>query len=58
MKISQAVSIFFDYQRLNVKKNTIRNYEIVLSRFEEQFGDMKLTSISSEDLRQDRIFTL
>ena len=30
MKISQGIEHFFNYQRLNVKKNTLRNNEFML----------------------------
>ena len=39
MNVSQAASLFFNYQRLNLKKNTIRNYEFLLNSFVKDFGD-------------------
>lgn len=42
--------VFFNYQKMNVKKNTLRNYEFVLARFQEYFGDIELTSIATEDI--------
>jgi integrase/recombinase XerD len=50
MKISQGVTHFFNYQRMNVKKNTIRNYEYILTNFQNYFGDVDLSSITSEDI--------
>ena len=50
MKISQGIEHFFNYQRLNVKKNTFRNYEIILNNFQNHFGDIELSSIKSEDI--------
>jgi integrase/recombinase XerD len=32
------------------KKNTFRNYEFVLGSFHNHFGDVKLSSITSEDI--------
>ena len=32
MKVSHGIEQFFEYQRLNVKKNTFRNYEFILAR--------------------------
>jgi len=29
---------FFNYQRMNAKKNTLKNYKFVLSKFENYFG--------------------
>jgi hypothetical protein len=31
MKSSQCITNFYNYQRMNVKKNTLRNYEFVLN---------------------------
>jgi integrase/recombinase XerD len=42
--------MFFDYHRMNSKTNTIRNYELVLSRFCYQFGDRVLGTISSDEI--------
>jgi integrase/recombinase XerD len=50
MKISHCITHFFNYQRLNVKKNTLRNYEFILSSFQKHFGDIDLSVISSEDI--------
>ncbi len=50
MKISQAIEHFFNYQRLNVKKNTLRNYEFILGNFQDHFKDIELSSITSEDI--------
>ena len=32
------------------KKNTLRNYEFILSNFQNYFGDIELSSITSEDI--------
>ncbi|MFN2359159.1 MAG: hypothetical protein ABR534_15630, partial [Desulfotignum sp.] len=50
MKISQCTTHFFNYQRMNVKKNTLRNYEYILGSFQKHFGDIDLSVISSEDI--------
>lgn len=50
MKISQCINHFFNYQRMNVKKNTLRNYEFILSSFQNHFGDVEISNISSEDI--------
>jgi integrase/recombinase XerD len=50
MKILEAKKCFFDYHRINSKANTIRNYELLLPRFCDQFGDRELESISSEEV--------
>jgi integrase len=50
MKIHEGLEHFFNYQRLNVKKNTFGNYEFVLGNFHHHFGDIELSSITSEDI--------
>jgi site-specific recombinase XerD len=35
---------------MNVKKNTLRNYEFVLNNFQKHFGDTELLSITPEDI--------
>ena len=50
MKISQCITHFFNYQRMNVKKNTLRNYEFILGNFQYHFGDIDLSTITSEDI--------
>ena len=48
MKISQGVTRFFNYQRMNVKETTLRNYQFILGHFQHKFGDIDLSSITSE----------
>jgi integrase/recombinase XerD len=50
MRVSEASRCFLDYHRSNSKPHTIRNYELVLSRFCYQFGDRGLGSISSDEI--------
>ena len=50
MKISKALNQFFSYQKLNIKKNTIQNYEFVLTRFQDHFGEIELSSITSDNI--------
>ena len=50
MKVSQGIEQFFNYQRLNVKKNTFKNYEFILEAFQYHFGDIQLSSISSDSI--------
>ena len=50
MKISEGIEHFYNYQRLNVKKNTLRNCEFILDNFQHHFGDIDLSSITSEDI--------
>ena len=50
MKVSQAINIFLDYQKINSKKNTLKYYSFILSRFNVQFGDRKLDSITPDEI--------
>ena len=49
-KISKGIEHFYNYQRMNVKKNTFKNYEFILSKFQWHFGDIGLSSITSDDI--------
>jgi site-specific recombinase XerD len=50
MKLSQAVQSFQEYHRLNSKKNTLKNYEFLFTRFLEADSDRQIDSISSDDV--------
>ena len=50
MEVSQAINYYLEYHRMNSKKNSIRPYEFVLSRFDSQFGDRELDSITSDEI--------
>ena len=45
MKVVEAKNCFFEYHRIDSKKSTLRNYEIILSRFCDQFGERDVNSI-------------
>jgi integrase len=45
-----ALKIFRDYQKANLRPNTIINYRYLLENVEVLFGDRELASISSEEL--------
>ena len=48
MKVSQASKCFLDFHRTNSKKTTLKNYELILSRFCDQFGERDMVSITQE----------
>ena len=50
MKVSQATNYFVEYQRMNCKKNTIKTYQHVLSRFGSDFGNRELDSITPDEI--------
>jgi integrase len=50
MRVSQAISCFSDYHKMNSRKNTMRNYELILTRFSSQFGERELESITTDEI--------
>ena len=50
MKVSQATKYCLDYHTQNSKKNTVVNYQVFLAKFNEQFGQRDLGSITSEEI--------
>jgi integrase/recombinase XerD len=50
MRVSEAIKCFLDYHKINSRTNTIRNYELVLSRFCSQFSERAVESITGEEI--------
>jgi len=50
MKVSEAITCFIEYHEANSKKDTVRNYNFVLSRFCQHFGERELESITTEEI--------
>jgi len=50
MKTSNAINTFLDYQQMNSKKNTIRNYQYFLTSFKKEYGNLEISKITSEDI--------
>jgi hypothetical protein len=50
MKVSHATKYCLDYHVHNSKKNTTVNYQVLLSRFNEQFSERDLQSITPEEV--------
>jgi integrase/recombinase XerD len=50
MKATTIVKHFLDYHSINSKKNTIRNQAFCLTRFDVQFGNREIDSISIEEI--------
>jgi len=50
MKISQGVQYCLEYHGTNSRKNTLRSAEFVLSRFNKEFGDREMNSITSDEV--------
>jgi hypothetical protein len=50
MKLSKAIESYQKYHSFNSKKNTIKNYEFLFSRFKEEFGNTDLESITPDEI--------
>ena len=45
MKVPQAIQSFREYHRLNSKKNTLKNDEIIFTRFKDAYGDRQIDTM-------------
>jgi hypothetical protein len=45
MKVSQAIQSFREYHRLDSKKNTLKNDEIIFTRFKDAYGDRQIDTM-------------
>jgi len=52
MTIREAINLFQYYLQSNHKKRTIETYKFLLGRFEAEYADRPLDSISSDDIHQ------
>ncbi len=50
MTVSKAIQYAVEYHRNNSKKNTLRSCELVLTKFESQFKDRELVSITPDEV--------
>jgi site-specific recombinase XerD len=50
MKITQGGKLWTDYHGSDSQKNTVRAYEAVLSRFCQDFGEISLDSVTSDEI--------
>ena len=50
MKLSDAKRLFFEYQAMNSKKNTLRNYELLIGRFCSATGDRELETLTTDEV--------
>jgi integrase len=50
MKVSQGIRYCLEYHKTNSKENTVRSCEFVLSRFEQEYGDREINSITSDEI--------
>ena len=49
MQVSKSSELYLEYHRSNSKKNTIKAYEMILTKFCGQFGDRDLYDITTND---------
>lgn len=50
MKTSQYIQILMDFQKVNSREKTIKNYRLFLEKFSEDFADWELHAITSENI--------
>jgi hypothetical protein len=50
MQVSETIKIWQQYNKSNLKDNTIKAYQAVLSNFNRTFGDRNINEITSEEI--------
>jgi integrase len=50
MNVSLASKIWLDYHRAHSKTNTVRAYEFTIAKFEQNFADLNLNEVSTDDV--------
>ena len=50
MMISEAITFCLQYQKVNSKVNTVKNYEFLLGKFGNIYNDWEMESITTEDV--------
>jgi integrase len=50
MNVSQASKIWLDYHRAHSKETTIRAYEFTITKFNQNFANLNLTEVSTDDI--------
>jgi site-specific recombinase XerD len=50
MNVSQASKIWLDYHRAHSKENTIRAYEFTIAKFNQNFANLNLHEVSTDDI--------
>ena len=50
MNVSQASKIWLDYHRAHSKENTVRAYEFTIARFNQNFANLNLNEVSTDDI--------
>jgi len=50
MNVSQASKIWLDYHRAHSKENTVRAYEFTIAKFNQNFENLNLNEVSTDDI--------
>jgi integrase len=50
MNVAQASKIWLDYHRAHSRNNTIRAYEFTISKFNQNFANLNLQEVSTDDV--------
>ena len=50
MKVSQASKIWLDYHRAHSKHNTIRAYKFTITKFNQNYAELNLNEVSTDDI--------
>jgi integrase/recombinase XerD len=50
MNVSQASKIWLDYHRAPSKKNTVQAYEFTIAKFNQNFANLNLNEVSTDDI--------
>ena len=50
MQISEATKFWMEYHKSNSKKNSVRAYKLVLSKFCEEFGFENIEDVNTENV--------
>jgi site-specific recombinase XerD len=50
MNVSQASKIWLEYHRAHSKHNTIRAYKVTIAKFNQNFANLNLNEVSTDDI--------
>jgi integrase/recombinase XerD len=50
MQVSKAIRIWLEYHKSNSRYNTLKAYQVVLTRFDQEFGKRTLRDITSDEI--------
>ena len=50
MNVSQASKIWLDYHRAHSKSNTVRAYEFTIAKFNQNFANLNIKGVSTDDI--------